>query len=110
LDGGTPTYLAPERRRGAPPSAAADRWALGVMLREITAGESLRELSAMIEQLLDPDPARRPSIARLEEVVLPALGATPVVRRASPGEVVDREALIARVHGTLLAGQRSVVL
>src|SRR5690606_10514643 len=31
-------------------------------------------------------------------------------RRASPGEVVDREALIARVHGTLLAGQRNVVL
>lgn len=35
---GTPLYLAPERARGAPPSAAADIFALGVTLYELATG------------------------------------------------------------------------
>ncbi|MFO0950041.1 MAG: serine/threonine-protein kinase [Isosphaeraceae bacterium] len=87
---GTPAYLSPEALRGEVPTAALDRYALGVVLYEMATGsnpfkggslydtvrraqelnpppphelvpEIPREVSGLILELLTKDPARRPS-------------------------------------------------
>jgi tRNA A-37 threonylcarbamoyl transferase component Bud32 len=87
--GGTPQYLAPERLRGARPSAATDLYAAGAILWELAAGRALRthadllrgdtaiphfptearhalgpRLSSLIDALIQPTPASRPTSAR----------------------------------------------
>ena len=94
---GTLAYIAPERLGGETATAAADVWAVGVMLWEALAGrhpfwqtslletaraiergaEPLatmrpdlpRPLLAAVDRALELDPARRPSAARLAEVL-----------------------------------------
>ncbi len=75
--GGTPAYLAPERRAGAPPSPASDVWALGLILCELATSEPpAREvwplpaglppgLRGLVEACLAVAPARRPDAAEL---------------------------------------------
>ncbi|HEX5751989.1 MAG TPA: SUMF1/EgtB/PvdO family nonheme iron enzyme [Archangium sp.] len=87
---GTPRYMAPELWRGEPASFRSDVYALGVLLHELCAGQAphhglglqeLREavqlgrapplasvvrgveprLAALIDQCLEPEPARRPA-------------------------------------------------
>lgn len=74
---GTRAYLPPERLRGAPPSAAADRYALGVVLEELlgTAHTPL-PLRSLIEQLRSQDAAARPSAAAALQVLRQVLAAT----------------------------------
>jgi hypothetical protein len=118
---GTLGFLAPEQSRGAPPSPAADLYALGAILFELFAGRlpfvggGLQILAdallhpapsldlfapdappAVVDacaRLLDRDPAMRPSIDVLARTLLPALGArSPVLSR--PREV--RTTLLGR--------------
>ena len=56
---GTIRYLAPELLDGAPPTVGSDLYALGILLRELLAGD----LRALVERLTEPDPARRPGSA-----------------------------------------------
>jgi Protein kinase domain len=98
---GTLAYIAPERLRGQPATAAADVWAVGVLLWEALAGRhpfwqsSLldtaraiergapplrtlrpdlpRPLLAAVDRALDIDPVRRPSAGALAEALREAV-------------------------------------
>ncbi len=53
---GTPAYLAPEQLRGAPPSPATDRFAVGAILWELLAGRPARDHAALISGRLECPP------------------------------------------------------
>ena len=100
---GTVGYMAPEQIRGVPPTPESDLYSLGCMLFELAAGHPpfhgapmavmarqlttepprLRDaapdapaaLDAACEALMRSEPRARPSLERLAEMLLPALGA-----------------------------------
>ncbi len=97
IAGGTPGWMAPEQRRGAPEDERTDVWALGAALFRSLAGrdpegsrltiEDTPELAALIERMLEPDPVKRPRdaaevVEALEPIVrrLEAQGAPATVR------------------------------
>jgi len=84
LDGGTPTYMAPELWRGEKPSKASDVYSLGVILYEIVTGQqpfavdgtaesssSSPKLPSTLNKDLDP---------RWDKAVLPCLEPEPAAR------------------------------
>lgn len=73
--GGTPGHPAPETRIGGPATAAADVYALGVVVREMLGGEVPAVLAGTIAECLADDPRSRPS-ARALAVRLRAAGTT----------------------------------
>ena len=114
---GTLTYVSPERLHGKQATAAADIWAVGVMLWESLAGrhpfrannaagtskrikagapplEEIRpdlppRLQDAIARALDPDPERRPSAALLATELR---GGPPGKRRRRPGQAAQERA------------------
>ncbi|MGI8429353.1 MAG: serine/threonine-protein kinase [Solirubrobacteraceae bacterium] len=61
---GTLRYLAPEIVAGGKPGPAADLYAAGVVLRELTELQPAPKLTALITALTAPDPTDRPASAR----------------------------------------------
>jgi hypothetical protein len=81
---GTLAYISPERLHGETATAAADIWAVGVLLWEALAGEhpfwggDLTETSRRIQQGAPPLESLRPDLPRhLLDTVASALGASP---------------------------------
>ncbi len=129
---GTLTYVSPERLDGKTATAAADVWAVGVILWESLAGkhpfrssnaagtsrrikagapplEDVRpdlpqRLRDAIAQALDPDPERRPSAARLAS----ELREQPRKRRRVPGQAEIRAPRVAPRERLALAGRERV--
>jgi hypothetical protein len=82
---GTASYLAPEQARGEETTPAVDVYALGVVLRELTAGATVEapELESVVLACLREEPAERPS-AREVELMLRGDAAAPT--RVLPGD------------------------
>ncbi len=93
VDGGTPAYMAPEQRRGAPEDERTDVFALGVLLHRMLAGALPFPEGDGGRALL----SRRP-VPPLHLAALPALGALvaemlakdPVARPRDGGAVLER--------------------
>ena len=91
LETGTPASAAPERKAGAPATAAADVYSLAALLRQCAAGSpALAErLERVLPDALDPDPAGRPSArdlaARAPEIGLPGVIELPDGARLAAG-------------------------
>ncbi|MEO6951227.1 MAG: serine/threonine-protein kinase [Polyangia bacterium] len=86
---GTPPYLAPERLRGAPPSPAADLYALGSLFYEILTGRPPYEgqILDMVDQQLSGSAPPAPSElmherleARTDDVIMRAIAFDPAQR------------------------------
>ena len=125
---GTLAYIAPERLNGDGASGAADVWSVGVILWEALAGchpfsapspvetarrirsgaaplasarpDLPRELAALVDRMLEPDPRRRPSAKRLAA----DLRAAAEARARRPRAASSRRALRERaLHAGLAA-------
>lgn len=102
IEGGTPGWMAPEQRRGAPEDERTDVWALGALLFHALAGreptghrltiEGQPQLVALVERMLEDDPVKRP---RNATEVVQAL--EPIARAL---EAAERPATV-RVRRTL---------
>jgi serine/threonine-protein kinase len=118
---GTPAYMAPEARAGAPPDPRMDVYAVGVLVREMIAGRApgsgggalLEPLAAVVRRATAIDPAARtPSAERLRAELLAAREALP----PDGGEAAAREALPpdeeswVRAVALTLAGATAVAL
>jgi eukaryotic-like serine/threonine-protein kinase len=97
---GTPTYLSPEQRAGAPAQPATDVYALGLLLyhcatgqapRQVNLGRLPSELASVIRACLATDPAARPGSAVLARRLGELAGDYPVVSvPAAPPPVAPR--------------------
>ncbi|MEM1057421.1 MAG: serine/threonine-protein kinase [Bacteroidota bacterium] len=95
----TPEYAAPEQRDGAPPTAAMDVYALGVMLYELLAGtrpepdpsppSAVASEDAAAAMGLAPDALRRRLRGDLDTLVLTALHPDPERRYRSADAVLE---------------------
>lgn len=110
-------YLAPERWAGAPPSPAADMYALAAILYELLGGDILRAAQcARNRREIPPLPAKPGLLPHLELAILSVLRAEPAQRPdaarltellAAPGTAADSPPVAAGEPETLYPDQAS---
>jgi CRP-like cAMP-binding protein/tRNA A-37 threonylcarbamoyl transferase component Bud32 len=86
--GGTPHYMAPEQRRGAPEDERSDVFALGVLMYRMLAG-ALPFGDSDGAELGDPPPLAVPDAPDLAALVLRMLQLDPTRRPRDAGEVLS---------------------
>lgn len=137
---GSPAYMAPERVRGEPVSAAADVWSLGATLFAALEGHPPYEreqplptmlavlheplppaehggpLRPVIERLMTADPAERPDVRTARELLESALATATGAEEASeaaegtPPGGVPRTAVMLRARRTMLAAAATLLV
>lgn len=88
IDGGTPTYMAPEQQRGAPEDERTDVYALGVILFQMLSGE-LPSAGEPVTQPLTAPSLEVPELPALAELVAQMLSLDPVKRPRDAGEALS---------------------
>ena len=100
---GTPNYLAPEAIHGAPPSPAADVYALGILLYELIVGRppySGGPAAAVLRRHVDETPHRYPEIpARAWTVIEACMAKSPQDRPSAEELVATLDALAEATDG-----------
>jgi serine/threonine protein kinase len=97
---GTPEYMAPEQAMGQPVDAAADQYALGVMLFEMLAGGRPFSAKSPLEMLQKHIREAPPKLTDVAPNVLPAMAA--VVERMMAKKREDRFPDVTAVSSALL--------
>jgi serine/threonine-protein kinase len=100
---GTPRYMAPERARGLPTTAASDVYSVGVVMYEMLAGAppftGSSPIAVALSHLNDPPPPLPAGTPRrLERVVMRALPKAPEERYRDAGEMA---AALARARESI---------
>jgi serine/threonine-protein kinase len=106
---GSPSYLAPERLRGAPHDERADLYAVGVILYEMLAGvrpfigsRPEEIMQHALERPPRPLRATRPELPRaLDDVIMRALAKDPARRFADAEEMLSALENLAQPIGDL---------
>jgi eukaryotic-like serine/threonine-protein kinase len=116
---GTPEYMAPEARRGAPPDPRMDLFALGVMLEEMIAGAGLIEalpapIATVVLRATAADPRNRPAnaaeLAAMLRAAQAALPAVPDRGELAPSPLPPDEVSWQRAVALVLAGATAISL
>jgi CRP-like cAMP-binding protein len=104
--GGTPAYMAPEQRRGAPEDERTDVFALGVLIHRMIAGALPFGDSPRPE--IDQAPVLRvPDAPGLPELVQRMLQADPTARPRDAGKVLAELGVIAKRASTATSDSQS---
>jgi hypothetical protein len=98
VGGGTPAYMAPEQRRGAPEDERTDVFALGVLLHEMIAG-ALPFGDSMSAEIGEPTVLQVPGAPGLAELVQRMLQVDPTARPRDGGKVLAEIDAIAKRAG-----------
>jgi eukaryotic-like serine/threonine-protein kinase len=100
--GGTPSYMAPEQRRGAPEDERSDVFALGVLLHQMIAGAFPFDEPPGPE-LEHPPLLEVPGLPGLPDLVQRMLKADPIARPRDAGKVLAELQLVAKQAGDAAA-------
>jgi len=100
--GGTPSYMAPEQRRGAPEDERSDVFALGVLLHQMIAGAFPFDEPPGPE-LEHPPMLEVPGLPGLPDLVQRMLKADPIARPRDAGKVLAELQLVAKQAGDAAA-------
>jgi CRP-like cAMP-binding protein len=107
VGGGTPAYMAPEQRRGAPEDERTDVFALGVLIHQMIAGEVPFGDSGGEE--IDHAPTLHvPGAPQLAELVERMLQVDPIARPRDAGKVVAELRVIAKRAGAATSDSQRV--